>query len=881
MKTFLLFGAIVMAIGLQAQRNTESKIDSLIANADYDQALNIIQAQKNLSILLLNKEAEVLMAQGKLQEAENILLKIIDGDDLFLKGITENNIGFLNLLKGRSDLALENLQHARDDFKQINKTNSKENARCLSNLCLLYWSTGKLNQAEENALEALHLRQSVFGSESEESAASLNDLGLVYGQTDAEKALTYYEQALAIYENLHQNDHPKIAVAKTNIGLMYLKTQLYGDAINNFESAQAIWHKIYPNGHPNEALALVNLGRTYSQMKDDKAALGYYERALGIYKNSLGKKHPDIASVYNQIGNIKLSQNKFEDALNDFQEALCANSSSFNEKIIIKNPTGANFYNGKVLLFSLQSKAQALEAQHYGKSLKLQDLTLALRTLQTCDTLIDLIRRQSENENDKIELGALANEVYEDGVRLSIAISEITVHSKKYLETAFYFSEKSKSAVLQESIADAQAKSFAGIPPAMLEDEKTKKSDIALLAQKLSEKPSREEEEKLREKLFNLTTDYEQFIKKLEKDYPDYYNLKFRPATASVNDVQKALALDQAVVSYFIAEKDHKLYQFIITRNKFNARITRLDKNFDRFCKGLTNSLLYNDFNTYKNTEPLSKLLKPSLPLSIKTVIIIPAGRLGAIPFEALANKKIKGKGFSDVSFFINRWAISYEFAAGLMLQHGKEKDTKSPGNIFLCAPINFDNPDLNGLPGTEKEVNSIARLFEGRSKISTFTDANEELVKSKELNSYRYLHFATHGIVDVAEPALSEIFLNGKNKEDGNLYCGEIYNLAINADLVVLSACETGLGKISTGEGVIGLSRALVYAGAKNIIVSFWKVADESTAQLMIDFYKILLQEKDQSYSEILRRSKLDLIKGEQYASPYYWAPFVLIGNN
>ncbi len=878
-KFFLLYVAIVVDFGLHAKNKIEKKIDSLMANANYDQALQFIRSQKNPSVILSNKEAEVLMAQGKLPEAESIVLKIKSDNDFFLRAITETNIGFLNLLKGRSDLALDNLQLARDDFKQANKANSKENARCLSNLSLLYWSTGKLNQAEENALAALQLRQSIFGNESEEAAASLNDLGLVYGQTNADKALTFYEQALAIYEKLHQNDHPKIAIAKTNIGLMYLKTQLYGDAVNNFEGAQSIWHKIYPDGHPNEALALANLGSTYHQMKNDKAALGYYEKALATYQKSLGQKHPDIASVYNQIGNIKLSENKFAEALIDFQEAIGANSPSFNEKNINKNPAVANFYNGKVLLFSLQSKAQALEAKYFGKTLKLQDLTLALKTLQSCDTLIDIIRRHSENENDKIELGALANEVYEDGVRLSITISEITVHSKMYRETAFYFSEKSKSAVLQESIADAQAKSFAGIPTDLLEEEKTKKSAIVLLAQKLSEKPSIEEEKKLRGMLFNLTTDYEQFIKKLEKDYPDYYNLKFSSATASVAVVQKTLRPDQAVVSYFIAEKNHRLFQFIITQKKFKVHSQHLDESFERYSKGFTNSLLYNDFNTYQSTGPLSKWLTPSLPKSIKKIIIIPSGRLGAIPFEALAYRKIKGKGFNDVSFFVNRWAISYEFAAGLMLQKGKEKKGNERGNIFLCAPVNFDNQNLNGLPGTEKEVNAIAQLFAAQSKVSTFSDANEALIKSKELNGYDYLHFATHGIVDVAEPALSEIFLNGKDKEDGNLYCGEIYNLTINADLVVLSACETGLGKISTGEGVIGLSRALVYAGAKNIIVSFWKVADESTAQLMVDFYKILLQNKNQNFSIALRQAKLDLIKGDQYSSPYYWAPFVLIG--
>src|SRR5258706_5355903 len=814
MKKLLIGFLSIIFAQAYSQSTVERKIDSLMASADYTSALNLIRSQSS-SPILINKEGEALMALGKLDEAENILSNIKDSDNQFINAITESNFGFLYLLKGRSDRALEKLQNASGEFKVLGNGNTKEAARCLSNLSLLYWSTGKFNQAEENGIAALQLRQSIFGNESEEAAACLNDLGLVYGQTDPDKALTYYEQALAVYEKLHQKDHPKIAIAKTNIGLMYLKSELYGDAVNNFESAQSIWKKNYPDGHPNEALALANLGQTYKLMHDNKASLGYYEKALAIYKKSYGEKHPDIAAVYNQTGNIKLGENKFLDALTDFQSAICANSPSFSEKDVNKNPSVANFYNSKVLLYSLQLKVQALEGLHYGKTLKLSDLVLALKTLQSCDTLIDNIRHHSENESDKIELGVLANEVYEDGVRIAFSISEMTVHPRAYKEIAFYFAEKSKSAVLQESIADAQAKSFAGIPNDLLEDEKNKKSTIALLTQKLSEKPGVEEDRRLRGLLFNSNTEYEQFINKLEKDYPEYYNLKFRPATAKVTDVQKILQSDQAVVSYFIEDKNKKLYQFIIRQNKFRVHSLSIPENFERNCKGLTNSLLFSDFNTFQSTQSLSKLLKPSLPLSIKKIIIIPSGRLGSLPFEALAYKKVNVIDFKEVDFFVNHWAISYEFAAGLMLQKNKESKVGT-GNIFLCAPINFNEiQNLNDLPGTEKEVNDIGNLFSTNSKISIRQEANEAVVKSKEVSNYNYIHFATHGIVDAADPALSRIFLNSQGNEDGSLYCGEIYNLNMNADLVVLSACETGLGKISTGEGVIGLSRALVYAAA------------------------------------------------------------------
>ncbi|HWZ22748.1 MAG TPA: CHAT domain-containing protein, partial [Cytophagaceae bacterium] len=167
--------------------------------------------------------------------------------------------------------------------------------------------------------------------------------------------------------------------------------------------------------------------------------------------------------------------------------------------------------------------------------------------------------------------------------------------------------------------------------------------------------------------------------------------------------------------------------------------------------------------------------------------------------------------------------------------------------------------------------------------KCYTGTEVQESLIKSDELKTYKYLHFATHGIVDENKPELSEIYLaqDSTKKEDGNLYSGEIYNLKINADLVTLSACQTGLGKVQKGEGIIGLTRALLYAGAQNLVVSLWSVADKSTSILMVDFYNKMLNDQliNGDYSFALRNAKLDMIKEGKFNKPFYWAPFILIG--
>lgn len=241
---------------------------------------------------------------------------------------------------------------------------------------------------------------------------------------------------------------------------------------------------------------------------------------------------------------------------------------------------------------------------------------------------------------------------------------------------------------------------------------------------------------------------------------------------------------------------------------------------------------------------------------------------------------------YKDLPYLIKRYSVHYEFSAGLMLQKSKHKQASESLSIFLCAPVSFPEKDnLNELPGTASEVKDISDLFAGKNingVLYTKQDANERVVKSGKLKNFSLLHFATHGIVDEKNPELSRIYLQDAEAEDGNLFAGEIYNLELNANLVTLSACQTGLGKISKGEGVIGLSRALTYAGAKNIIVSFWSVADQSTAILMKAFYQNLLTNNNtiNDYSESLRKAKLALMNNVEYSAPYYWAPFILIGN-
>ena len=346
--------------------------------------------------------------------------------------------------------------------------------------------------------------------------------------------------------------------------------------------------------------------------------------------------------------------------------------------------------------------------------------------------------------------------------------------------------------------------------------------------------------------------------------------------------MQETLKENQAIVSYFIADRSKRLYVYQISQGKFNAYNVPQTENFDRYLSGLRNSLYFKEDEIFALTaDELYEILFPgSVHKSVDHLIVIPAGRLGTVPFEALLTRSAKGfpLDYKSLDYLINDYAISYQYASALYYQnHLNPRQANQKPSAFLCAPVTFSQ--LDDLPGTNQEVSNLQQILSGKGlKPEVYLEANasEEIVKSKNLKDYRYLHFATHGVVNENNPALSRIFLKESETNDGNLFSGEIYNLQLGADLVTLSACETGLGKVSKGEGIIGLSRALVYAGANNIVVSLWSVADTSTSNLMIDFYGNI---SGNDYSAGLRQAKLKMIRTGDFSKPYYWAPFILIG--
>jgi CHAT domain-containing protein/Tfp pilus assembly protein PilF len=893
----LLLPAFLNAQDTQGPGKIVSSADSLFQTGDYKSAgayyhkAAVIYKglDKSKYIYYENKVADCMAREGRLDEAASLAESMLnESDSESQKAELWNTTGLINLYKGKYEQALQYFSKALMYYMpQSDKTEAI--AFCYNNIGLTNWATGNNQLALEHLSEALTLRINIFGESHPSVAASYNNIGLVYSEHNPDAALENYEKALKIYTGMYQPSHPLIASTLNNIGIIQRKKKDYAGSIETFKKCLLIRIQALSADHPNVAFIYSNIGQSFFENSGYDSALVYQNKALEIYKKNYGDKHPEIAHTYNLIGTIQEKKKKYDLALNNFQLALCSNISDFNATDIMINPGIGNYYNSDLLLLSLLLKARTLESRHYEKTLKLADLELSLKTFELCDSLISRIRQFRTSKNDKISLGRTAAEIYEDAVSIATDLSHLTLKKNYYLAKAFAFCEKNKSAVLLEAIADAQAKSFSGIPDSLLEKEKELKAEIALYEQKLAEKFSPEEEKSLRTRLFTVNRAYEQFTKSLEKNYPEYYNLKYSSSSISIDSVRSVLDEGTMLISYFLAENRKRIYIFCLTKSKLEVFNLPKSDLLEKQIKGLRNSIRHKTDKAYiQFARQLYKELLPPVNSKINKLVIIPEGGLGTVPFEALLTKDVKDEEvkFSMLPYMINRFSISYNYSASLFVQVTKESSAAKaiPLSVFLCAPVSFDSSThLKPLYGSEAEVLNIDSIISSRGyKTSVYLkqNASEQIVKSPELSKYKYLHFATHGVVDEESPELSKIYLTGINDEDGDLYSGEIYNLNIKADLVTLSACETGLGKVSKGEGIIGLTRALLYAGSNNVFVSLWSVSDRSTAQLMTTFYANLLDVQQKSnYAAAIKASKLKLISGEQFSHPYYWAPFILIG--
>jgi CHAT domain-containing protein len=472
----------------------------------------------------------------------------------------------------------------------------------------------------------------------------------------------------------------------------------------------------------------------------------------------------------------------------------------------------------------------------------------------------------------------------------------------------FEFIERSKAVILLSSIRGLEALQSLEVPDDLKDKEKRIKEDLLtykslIYKENQNKQPDTEKTRYWENQLFNLKLQYDSLVSYLENLYPSFFKLRYDNTVVSIKDVQDILAPDQAMLEYAIT--DSSLFIFAITKDDFEVfksvsskdlrqRLTTLASLFKgRQLIEYTES----DYATYTTLASglYEDLILPARELvNGRRLIIIPDAELGYLSFDLLLTRQVTEKqmNFRTLPYLVLEHPVSYAGSATL-LHDAVTREGRAPKKDLLAyAPV-YDGKlrfrsssgpatdsllsELMPIPGVEEEVMKILRIYRGKKFLGL--NATEKSFK-ENAGEYNILHLAMHTVIDDQNPMYSKlVFSSGSGNEDGLLNTYELFNLDLDGSLAVLSACNTGTGKLERGEGIISLARGFIYAGIPSIVMTLWEVEDYSSADLMTAFYEKLRNGLPQDRA--LQEAKAEYLRSADAlrADPYFWAGFVHIG--
>ncbi len=829
-----------------------------------------------------------------------------------------------NAHKGRGDRykAREYTHKALAIRLDVLEENHPDVARSYGNLANSYADDGDVDTAVLYCEKILAIFRQAYGENHPDVAKVYENLGVFYGSRYAEKSFECHNQALAIRRMVFGENHPALAGSYSNLANFYLQKHDYDKALEHHDKVMQILRQRFGENSLQVASVYRNFGVVYYNKRDYRQALEYFNKDLAIELQLLNARHPSLASIYQKFGKLYDATNQYEKALQYYQKSLLCLVPDFADSNFSNNPSLGQLRPDDGVLLSLKFKAEALQGWSRQNENDLKKLQAALSAFALVIDYIAKMRSGYKAEGSKLALQEKIYIIYEKVIQASLQAYGLTKNAA-YKEQAFRFAERGKAVVLAQLLQESQARQFTGIPASWLEKERALKIDLAFSEteiEKEKRKNEKQDKTKLRrhqDRYFALKKDYDELMKRFEKSYPKYYGLKYKTSTAAVAELQKSLDDQTAVLEYFVG--DSAIFAFAVTKQGFEVVATKRDSSFAGMVAGLANSFknVTSKPAYLQRAAQLYQILVKPLEAHIANKpqwIIIPDGELHQIPFEALLSKNVSPAIEPDdraLPYLIQQHEISYHYSATLLLQSYQAQKTVSHTNLFAgfapvfsqerkngnlvttdFSPAGVARPDahsylmtrdgktLDELKYSEQELRDIMAAFLYRGRAYLHQDASEENFKTN-LKGYKFVHVATHGVISSDNPKLSNLAFSQPQdrsaREDGILYSAETYNLDLNADLLVLSACQTGAGKFAKGEGLMALTRGFLYSGARNIVASLWKVYDQHTSLLMVEMYRQIAAGK--SYSAALREAKLKMITNPETAGPQSWAGFVLIG--
>ena len=836
----------------------------------------------------------------------------------------QKNMGINYRYLGNYPKAFSHLNKGLDAVSNLTKNQDSLRAELYNSIGTIYYEKGNYDRAYKYYKDMLDINEKTFGEKHVNTGKGYNNLGLIYYKTGKyEKALDYFNKALTIWDSTLTDDNPYFANCYTNISRVYFLKNNYKKSIEYDEKAIKIWIDKLGEGHPYIAMSYNNLANTYIYAGNYDKALEYDYKAMQISRDYAGEESRDVASGYAGIGNVFIEMGNLSNAAYFLNKAVSiyrkidpANKGLAKAYVftgdLYRNkkdfPTAEAYYDSalkiiwpgykpavsdpdnseempaeEVLLKALTGKGNAYldDAENTGEALTFQK---ALDAFNLASGAIEKLDEVTSDEESRIMLNKSAYEVNQKGISAAIKLYSIK-NDPDYVESAFRFSERNKARVLSESINKSDVQQFAGIPDSMLILEKDLRSDLSLYQTKLKEAGETNNLKAIgdnRSLLFKTQRKYDDLMTNLTQNFPAYRKLKYPEELTSSSEIRNLLPSDAAVLEYFTS--DSSITTFVLTKSSINAVTVKCDSGFSDLVRSFRKSLPERNYLKYLSSASAlySKLIKP-----VKTFLedkqklyIIPDYIFTYLPFEALLSapqpRRFNGD-FSRLPYLINDYEISYQYTGLLLKENLQHQDNNTDMSFAGITPASSD------LPATENEVSSIANLFrEHDYHFDLYLNSNstESMFRSDKMFRYDFIQFAADAIINDEYPRLSGLIFNKDESDSANdslLYAGDVYNLKLNAGLLVLSNCESSLGSVVRGEGIYAFARSFLYAGVRNIVLSLWQTADKSTPVFMSLFYKNILDGVE--YSSALRKVKLDLIKGGVYSYPLNWSPYILIG--
>ncbi len=785
----------------------------------------------------------------------------------------------------------------------------------------VYYQQSNLTQAQAYYQRSLKLAEEIRDQEGILNAA--NNLGNInYSQGDYRKALAYYQQSKRLAEErkdvgglaralnniggiyLLQANYPLaletqrltlklaqelgdlglLSQALNNLGLTHLGLNEYNEALASFQQALKLVEE--KGFKPAMILALNNLAVVYE-------AQGQYQLAEDCYRRSrqlaeaLGNKEA-LAFLLSNLGNTRRLQGDYRQAVELTERAITLAKQIGNLEVLSKASTRA----GKALL----ALAQPEQAE--------QAFTTAINAVE------QLRAQASGGEQDR-------QRFLETRIAPYYCMIDLLVTRGQVMD-ALAYAQRAKGRVLLDVLQGGKADVAKAMTVAEAEQEQRFKRGLATLntliyRERLQTQPNETRLGELNAQLEKLRLEQEAFQTGLYSAHPELKLQRGELRPLSPGEISDLLPDPQtAILEYVVTEE--QTYLFVITRAAPNSvgasppsasaqvyplNLTRneITALAERFRRRIANRSF--DFGELAG-ELYRRLLQPAHRqlLNKQALIIIPDGSLWQLPFQAL--QATGGR------YLIEDYALAY--APSLPVLHAMFKHKAARGQLSNRAPslLALGNPLLGAqgtaqtetmllgdqatpLLETERQINALKQLYgKTRSKVLLGAAAREDLLKA-EAARYRVLHLATHGILNDASPMYSHLLLSqvpDQQGEDGLLEAWEIIRLNLQAELVVLSACETARGRVGLGEGIIGLTWAFFIAGSPSNVVSQWKVESNSTSDLMLEFHRRLWPRPGTAKSvalskaEALRQASLAVLRNPRYRHPFYWAGFVLIGD-